>query len=144
MRLGPQRLHYLHLLLGAAAAVVKILVEPGEFDLVPADPDPEPEPSAAQHIETSRLLGDEDGLALRQDQHTGRKAEFVRAAGEISEQHKRVMVQPGPGATRLRCAGLAGAEHMVGRLDKIVADRLGRLRVFAHGRRNAADIPQWQ
>ena len=92
MRLGPQPLHHLHLLLGAAAAIVEILVEPGELDLVPADPDAEPEPAAAQHIERSRLLGDENGLALRQDQHAGRKSELVRASGEIPEQHERVVV----------------------------------------------------
>src|SRR5262249_2348353 len=68
MRLGPQLLHDLHLLLGAAAAIVKVLVEPGELDLVPADADAEPEPAAAQRIETDRLLGDEHSLALRQDQ----------------------------------------------------------------------------
>ena len=97
MRLGPQRLHDLHLLLGAPAAVVKILVEPGELDLVPADPDAEPEPPAAQHVETGRLLGDEHGLALRQDQHAGRKAELLGAAGEVAEQHERVVEQIGRG-----------------------------------------------
>src|ERR1700730_19428 len=43
MRLGPQLLHNLHLLLRAAAAIVKILVEPQKLDLVPAQPDAEPE-----------------------------------------------------------------------------------------------------
>jgi hypothetical protein len=144
MRLGPQRLHDLHLLLGTAAAIVKILVEPGELDLVPADPDPEPESSAAQRVETGRLLRNEDGLPLRQNQHASRKTEFLGAAGEISEQHERVVVQSGPGATRLRCAGLTGAEDMVGRLDKAVTNCFGRLRIFAHRRRIAANIPQWQ
>jgi len=60
---------------------VEVLVETGKLDLVPADPNAEPEPSAAQHIEAGRLLGDEDGLALRQDQHTGREAELRGAAG---------------------------------------------------------------
>src|SRR5215467_7220223 len=122
MRLGPQLLHDLHLLLGAAPAVVKILVKPQKLHFVPADPDPKPEPAPAQHVETSGLLGDKYSLALRQDQHAGRKPEFARAACEISEQHKRVVVQPGPGTAGLRCACLAGAEDMVGRLDKVVAD----------------------
>ena len=91
MRLGPQRLHDLHLLLRAAAAIVEILVEPDELDLVPADPDAEPEPAAAQHVEAGRLLGDERRLALRQDQHAGREAELRRAAGEIAEQDERVV-----------------------------------------------------
>jgi len=46
---------------------VKILVEPGELDLVPPDPDAEPEPPARQDVETGRLLGNEHGLPLRQD-----------------------------------------------------------------------------
>src|ERR1700736_6055387 len=71
MRLGPQLLHDLDLLLGAAAAVVEVLVEPGELDLVPADADAEPEPSAAQRVETGRLFRDQNRLALRQYQHAG-------------------------------------------------------------------------
>src|SRR5579885_2630768 len=39
VRLRPQRLHDLHLLLGAAAAIVEILVQPDKLDLVPSDPD---------------------------------------------------------------------------------------------------------
>src|SRR4029077_14023516 len=118
----PQFLHDLHLLFGAAASDVEILVEPGELDLVPADPDAKPGPAAAQHIETSCLFGDEYGLALWQDQDTGRKAELCRAAGEIAEQHERVVVQPGSGTAGLRRAGLTGAEHVVRRLDKVVTD----------------------
>ena len=34
--------------------------------------------------------------------------------------------------------------HMVGRLDEIVADRLGRLGVFTQSGRVAADFAQWQ
>ena len=47
MRRRPQFLHDLNLLLGAAAAIVEILVEPDEFDLVPADPDAEAKAPAA-------------------------------------------------------------------------------------------------
>jgi hypothetical protein len=36
-----------------------------------ADPDPEPEAPAAQHVQRGGRLGDEHGLALRQDQHLG-------------------------------------------------------------------------
>ncbi len=71
VRLGPERLHDLDLLLRAAPPVAEILVEAGELDRVPADPDPEPEAPAAQHVERGGLLGDEHGLALRQDQHLG-------------------------------------------------------------------------
>ena len=71
VRLRPQRLHHLHLLLRAAAAVVKVLVQAGEFHRVPADADAQPEAAAAQHIETGGLLRDQRGLPLRQDQHAG-------------------------------------------------------------------------
>src|SRR5215469_4933440 len=140
MRLGPQLLHDLDLLFRAAASVVEVLVEAGELDLVPADPDAEPEPAGAQHVETGRLFRDEHGLALREDQYPGRKAELVRTAGEVAEQHERVMEQTGAGAAGLRCAGLAGTEHMVGRLDEIVADCFSGLRIFPNNRGIAADI----
>jgi hypothetical protein len=144
MRRGPQLLHDLHLLLGAAAAIVEILVEPNEFDLVPADADAEPEPAAAQGIEAGGLLGDQRGLALRQDQHAGREAELWRHAGQIAEQDERVVIQAGSGAVGVGATGRVGAEHVVGRLDKVVADRLGRLRIFAQHGRIAADIAQGQ
>jgi hypothetical protein len=44
------------LLSRAAAAVVKILVEPDELDLVPTNPDPEPKPTPGQDIETGACL----------------------------------------------------------------------------------------
>ena len=95
MRLLPQRPHEFDLLLRAAAAIVKILVEAGEFDLVPADPDTEPEPPARQYIEACRLLRDERGLALRQDQHLRRKILDFRDRGEKPEQHEGIVVEVG-------------------------------------------------
>ena len=47
MRLGPQPLHDLNLLLRTAAAIVEILIEASELDLVPANPNAEPETAAA-------------------------------------------------------------------------------------------------
>src|SRR5262249_1642419 len=46
VRLGPQLLHEIDLLLRAAAAIAEILVEADKLDLVPADPDAEAEPAA--------------------------------------------------------------------------------------------------
>src|SRR3982074_3378441 len=83
VRRGPQLLHDLPLLLGAAAAIVEVFVETDEFDLVPADTDPEPEPAAAQRVEAGGLLGDQRGLTLRQDQHAGREAELRGHSGQI-------------------------------------------------------------
>jgi hypothetical protein len=61
VRLGPQGLHQLDLLLRPAAAVMEVFVEADKLDLVPADPDAKPEPSARQYVEAGRLLGDEHG-----------------------------------------------------------------------------------
>src|ERR1700730_7479275 len=144
MRLGPQLLHDLDLLFGAAATIVEGLVETGELDLVPADADAEPETAAALRIEAGHLFRYEHGLPLRQYQNAGRKAELRGAAGEKAKEHERVVVQPRPGAAGLRRAGFTGAEYMVRRLDKVVADRLRGLRVFPHHRRITADIAQRQ
>src|ERR1700761_9177065 len=46
MRLGPKRLHALNLRLRSASPIVEVLVQPNEFDLVPADPDAKPKPAA--------------------------------------------------------------------------------------------------
>jgi hypothetical protein len=78
VRLCPQRLHDLDLFFRAAAAIVKILVEANELDLVPSDPDSEPEPATGQHVERCRLLGDKDGLTLREDQHLRGKIADLR------------------------------------------------------------------
>ena len=139
----PQRPHDLDLLLRAAAAVVEILVEPGELDLVPTDPDAEPEPPARQHIETGGLLGDEHGLALCQDQHLRREIADAGAAGEKTEQHERVVIEIGRAGARLGPTGPArdiGAEHVVGRRDPVITGRLCRLGEFPQRRRLAADI----
>ena len=124
---------------------MEILVEADELDLVPADPDPEPEPSAAQHVEARRLLRDQRRLALRQDQDPGGKPELSRAAGEKTEQDERIVEQIVVGvAVPAGPARRVDAEHMVGGFDKVVPDHLGRLRVFAHDPRIAADIAERQ
>jgi hypothetical protein len=140
---GPQGPHDLDLLFRAAAAVVKILVEPDKLDFVPPDPDAEPEPSARQNVETGSLFGDEHGLTLCQDQHLGREIADIGAAGEKPEQHERVVIEIGRAGSRLRPAGAAGdigAQHMVGCRDPVIADLLRRLGKFPQGRRLAADI----
>ena len=75
MRLRPQRPHHLDLLLRAAAAVVKILVQPFVFDLVPADTDTQSEFSPAEQIEPGGLLGHQDALPLRHDHDAGGEAQ---------------------------------------------------------------------
>jgi hypothetical protein len=122
---------------------VEILVEADELDLVPADPDAEPEAAAAQHVERCSLLGDENRLALRQDQHLGRKLDRLGATGKEAEQRKRIMEQIGRGVA-VAPAGTArhiDAEHVVGHRQILIADFLGGLREFAKRGRIAADGP---
>src|SRR4030095_14662786 len=70
---SPQRLHEAHLFLGALAPGAEIHAETLELDLVPADADAKAELAPlAQRVETRRLLGDQGGLALRQDHNAGR------------------------------------------------------------------------
>jgi hypothetical protein len=145
VRLGPQRLHDLHLFLGTAAAVMEILVETGVLSFVPADPDAEPEPAAAQNVKAGRLLGDKHRLALRQNQDAGREPELRCAAGEIAEQHERVVEQIFRiVAVPARPARGIDPEHVVGGLEEVVADAFRRLREFAHDVRIAADVAQRQ
>ncbi len=143
MRLGPQGAHDLDLLFRAAAAVVEVLVQADKLDLVPPDPDAEPEAPARQDVETGGLLGDQHGLALRQDQHLGREIADAGAAGQETEQHEGIVVEIGRPRARLGPAGAAcdiGAEHVVGCGDPVIADRLRRLRELPQGRRFAADV----
>ena len=82
VRLRPQRLHDLDLFFGAAAAIVKILVEPDELHLVPTDPDAEAKSATRQDVETGGLFCEEHRLALREDQDMGREVGDVGASGE--------------------------------------------------------------
>jgi len=78
----------MHLLLRALAAIAEVLVETDEFDGVPPDADAEPKTAAAENIETRRLLGHENSLSLRQDQHLGREFDLARRGTQESEQHE--------------------------------------------------------
>ena len=89
---APKRLHNLHLLFGPPAAVAKILVQPDELDLVPADADAEPEAAPAQHVQRGRLLRDQHRLALRRISTPVEKP-TCGAAGQEAEQHERIVEQ---------------------------------------------------
>ncbi len=146
VRLGPQRLHEAHLLLGALAAGVEIHAQPLELDLVPADPDAEAKAALAQRVQAGRLLGDQRRLALRQDQHAGGKAQLLRDAGQEGEQHERVVIGGGgraDAATAVILVGVA-AQHMVGRHEIIVAQPLDGLGVVAQDGGAGADVTDRQ
>ena len=133
MRLGPQCLHDLHLLLRASSPIVEILVQTDELHLVPADPDPQPETAAAQHVKAGRLLGDQHGLSLGQDEHLCREAYSRRATAEKPEQHERIVEEIGRGVSRppVGSARDIDPQNVIGRREMIVAGRLRRLRQTA-------------
>jgi hypothetical protein len=90
-RLGPQRSEDGNLLLAAPAAVVEVLVEGFKLDRIPPDPHPEAEAAPAGEIDLRRLLRDEGGLTLRENEYA--RDQFKRRGGgrEISQHDERLM-----------------------------------------------------
>ena len=146
VRLGPQRLHEAHLLLGALAAGVEVHAQALELDLVPADADAQAEAALAQRVEAGRLLGHQRRLALRQDQHAGGKADLARDAGQEGEQHEGIVIGRGGGADAAPAIilGRIDAEHVIGRDEIVEAQPLGRLRIVAQDGRAGADVADRQ
>ena len=146
MRLGPQGLHDLHLLLRPSSPIVEILVQTHELHRVPADPNPQPKPAAAQHIKAGGLLGDQHGLSLGQDEHLCRKAYSRRATAEKPEQHEGIVEEIGRGVSRapIRSARDIDPQNVIGRREMIVAGRLRRLRKQPDRCGIATDIGQRQ
>jgi len=142
MRLRPQGLHDLHLLLGPAAAIGEVLVQALEFEFVPADADTEAQPARHQRVQRGGLLGHQRGLALREDQDAGGEADALGAAGDEAEQHERVMIGGFRGADALAGghAGRVAAQHVVRRLQVVDAQSFHGLRIVAHDRRTRSDI----
>src|SRR6202045_1178531 len=125
----------------------KVSLWPTNPTPVPPPPEPEPDPAARQYVEAGRLFGNEHGLALRQDQHLGRKIRDLGAPGEKAEQHEWVVVKVGrPGAAwrPARPARDIDPEHMMGRRNPLVADRLRRLDEIADRVGLSADIDDRQ
>ncbi len=73
---GPELAQDFDLLFAAAAAILEIFAEGFIFHRVPADADAEAQTAAAQDIERGGLLGDQDGLTLRQDDDAGDTTRF--------------------------------------------------------------------
>src|SRR6201999_616638 len=101
---GPKRPHHPGLFLGPLAAVVEILVEAEDLHLVPTDADAKPEAAAGEHVETGGLLGDQHGLALRENQHLGREFDLLGAGRDEAERHEGIMKQAEP--TRTAAGGV--------------------------------------
>ena len=133
--LGPQTAHQLDLLLGAAAPIMKILAERLVLDGVPAHADAEAEPAAAQHVHRGGLLRHERRLALRQDDDAGDELDALGDAGEVAEQHERLveLVGVAVGAAPALAARGVRAEHVVEGEQVVVAQLFGGLGVLLDG-----------
>ena len=137
-------MHHLDLFLGSLAPVVEIFVEADELHLIPAHADAEPEAAAAEHVETGSLLGDQHGLALREDQHLGGELDLFRAGSDEAECHEGVVEQAEPtGAPAGRVRRVA-AEHVVRQRQTFVTFGLGEFCEFAHDWAIATDVAERQ
>src|SRR5215510_15472891 len=87
----PQRAHHLDLLFDSPATRGEIYAERLELHRVPADGNAEAESSTRKHIDRGGLLGDERGLALRQDDDARHQLDPARDRGEKSEEHERLV-----------------------------------------------------
>ncbi len=87
----PEQAHHLDLLGLAPPAIGEGFVERNELDGIPPRPDAETEPVPRQHGELGRLLGDEHGLALGQDQDRRDQLEAPCDGGDEAEHRERLM-----------------------------------------------------
>ena len=94
-------------------------------------PTPSRKPAAAQDIDLGRLLGDDAGLALRQDEHAA--AQLDGLGDGRNEGHRRESLMEGIvlAVGRLPIAARCGAEDVIGHLDAVEAEALRGLRPIA-------------
>src|SRR5215207_5608947 len=118
--IGPQRFHHLDLFLGPLAPVVEVLVESDELHLVPADADAEPEATAAEHVETGGLFGNQHGLTLREDQYLGGEFDLLRAGRDEAECHEGIVEQAEPTRTTAGGVRRVAAEHVVSQRQAVI------------------------
>ena len=89
--LRPESAQELYLLLHPATARRKVLPEGVVLDSIPPDADAEPQPALRQNVDLSRLLRNQRGLALRQDQNAGDELHRRSDAGQKTEQHEHLV-----------------------------------------------------
>ena len=143
--IGPQPAHHFDLFGRAHAAGRPVLVKADELRLVPADADAEPKSAAGQDIDTGGLLGDQDRLALGQDQDLYRKPDALGCVREKSEQDEWIVeVVRRCVAVPARPARGVDTEDVVGGAKMIIAERFRRLGVGRDRCRITADVTQRQ
>ena len=87
----PQQAHHLDLLDLASAPIAEGLVQRHVFDGVPPGADAEAEAVAGHDGDLGSLLGDEHGLALRQDEHRRGELEVAGEGGGEGEERERLV-----------------------------------------------------
>jgi hypothetical protein len=102
--------------------------------------------SAAQDIQAGGLFGDQDRLALRQDNDAGDELDLLRNGRHITEEQKWFMkwvlvgVRPIPASGTIRI----GAHHMVVGQDVAKAQGFHRLGVVTNGMCIIAKFDLWK
>src|SRR4030095_4795780 len=84
--LRPQRAQHGNLLLTPSPTVMEILPQGLVLDGIPADADPQPQPTTAEHVDFGCLLGNQSGLALRQDEDGCHQLQSLGNASEITHE----------------------------------------------------------
>lgn len=85
---GPERPEDGEILVGDRAAAGEVGAEVVEFTFEPSHADPEGQTSAAEVMDGRGLLGDEDGVALRQDENRGSQLDGVGHRREVAEDRQ--------------------------------------------------------
>ena len=102
------------MLLAAAPPVAEVLAERLILHLVPADPDAEAESPPGEQVDLGRLLRDQGGLALGQDDHAS--DQFQRGqCGQVAEENEG-LAERGPdivGPVPRTVDGWVGSEYVV-------------------------------
>ena len=83
--LRPELTKNIDLFFAPSAAVTEVFSEYLVLDGIPARTDTEPEPPAAEYVEGGRLLGDQRGLPLREDEYRACEFKKRRVASEECE-----------------------------------------------------------
>jgi len=143
-RLRPQLPQQAHLLFEAGAAILERHAQRLVLHPVPARADAEAHAPAGEHVDLRRLLGDQGGLALGEDQDRGAELEPLADRRDVAEQDEGLVehVDLAVGALQaLEVVGSGiGAENVIEGQEMIEAHLLHRLDVVADADRIGADL----
>src|SRR4030095_9123754 len=134
-RLGRELAQHLNLFFSPASTRLKFLAERVVLDVIPANPDAKTQTSPTQHVDLCSALGDQGGLALRQDENTRHQSESRGDGSEKSEEDhglmERMLISIRPRefwfTIRMR------PEHVVVDEQIVIAKSLGGLGVIFDG-----------